>query len=190
MAMLERAEVEALGFAGVGRDVEISERAVFYGASRITLGDAVRIDDFCVVSAGAGGIAIGSHVHLAVGCTLIGAARISLEDFSGLSSRVSVYSSSDDYSGAALTNPTVPDCYRAVVHGEVRLGRHAIVGAGSVILPGVTLEEGVAVGALSLVTKRCAAFGVYAGRPARRVKERSRELLRLEAALLGEDAPR
>ena len=183
MPWLERSSVLALGFAQVGRDVRISEQARFYGAERIALGDAVRIDDFCVLSAGAGGIDIGRHVHLAVGCSLIGAGRISLSDFSGLSSRVSVYSSSDDYSGASLTNPTVPEDYRAVTHADVFLGRHVIVGAGSVILPGAVLEDGVAVGALSLVTKRCAAFGIYAGHPARRLKERSRDLLRLEAEL-------
>ena len=59
-------------------------------------------------------------------------------------------------------------------------GKHVIVGSGSVILPGVALEDGVAVGALSLVSKDCKAFGIYAGNPARRVKERKRDLLELE----------
>lgn len=189
MPMLDPSAVEALGFARLGRNVKISDRAVFYGASRIVLGDEVRIDDFCVLSAGTGGIQIGSHVHVAVGCSLIGSGRITLSDFSGLSSRVSIYSSSDDYSGSSLTNPTIPEEYRAVTDAEVFLGRHVIVGAGSVILPGAVLEDGVAVGALSLVTKHCAAFGIYAGHPARRVKERSRELLRLEESLLNRLPP-
>lgn len=189
MPMLDPSAVEALGFARLGRNVKISDRAVFYGASRIVLGDEVRIDDFCVLSAGTGGIQIGSHVHVAVGCSLIGSERIILSDFCNLSSRVAIYSSNDDYSGATLTNPTVPDEYRGVTHAEVFLGRHVIVGSGSVILPGVVLEDGVAVGALSLVKHRCAAFGIYAGHPARRVKERSRELLRLEESLLNRLPP-
>jgi galactoside O-acetyltransferase len=97
-----------------------------------------------------------------------------------LSSRVSIYSSSDDYSGSTLTNPTVPDSYKDVLHAAVSLGRHVIVGSGSVILPGIRLEEGVAIGALSLVTKNCLAFGVYAGIPAKRIKDRKRDLLELE----------
>lgn len=126
---------------------------------------------------------MGSYVHIAVGSTLIGNGRITLSDFSNLSSRVAVYSSSDDFSGATLTNPTVPDAYKGVIHADVFLGRHSILGCGSVVLPGVIIEDGVAVGALSLIKERCAAFGIYAGQPARRIKERSRGLLFSEEAL-------
>ena len=181
MAMLSREAIYAMGFARVGSNVQISEKASFYGIERISLGSNVRIDDFCVLAAGAG-IDIGNYVHIAVGSSLIGAGKISLADFSGLSSRVSIYSSSDDYSGAAMTNPMVPEQFKNVTHAEVTLGRHVIVGSGSVILPGVCLEEGVAVGALSLVSKSCAAFGVYSGNPARRISERKRDLLERERA--------
>ena len=184
MAMLSREAIEALGFASVGESVQLSDRASFYGAARITLGNNVRIDDFCVLAAGVGGIVIGDYVHLAVSASLIGSGKITMSDFSGISSRVSIYSSSDDYSGATLTNPTVPSEYAGVTHADVFLGKHVIVGSGSVILPGVTLEEGVAVGALSLVHKRCDAFGIYAGNPARRIKGRKRDLLELERLFL------
>jgi galactoside O-acetyltransferase len=114
---------------------------------------------------------------------LIGAARIALDDFSGLSSRVSIYSSSDNYSGQSLSNPTIPDAFKRVTHADVLLGKHVIIGSGAVILPGSILEEGVALGALSLVNGRCRDFGIYAGQPARRLKERSRQLKRLEQEL-------
>ena len=184
MAMLSREAVQALGFSSVGDNVQISDRASFYGAARITLGNNVRIDDFCVLAAGVGGIVIGNYVHIAVSASLIGSGKITMSDFSGISSRVSIYSSSNDYSGATLTNPTVPSEYAGVTHADVFLGKHVIVGSGSVILPGVTLEEGVAVGALSLVHKRCEAFGTYAGNPARRIKGRKRDLLELERLFL------
>ena len=184
MAMLSREAIEALGFASVGESVQLSDRASFYGAARITLGNNVRIDDFCVLAAGVGGIVIGDYVHIAVSASLIGSGKITMSDFSGISSRVSIYSSSNDYSGATLTNPTVPSEYAGVTHADVFLGKHVIVGSGSVILPGVTLEEGVAVGALSLVHKRCEAFGIYAGNSARRIKGRKRDLLELERLFL------
>lgn len=184
MAMLGREAIEALGFASVGENVQISERASFYGTNRISLGSNIRIDDFCVIAAGLKGIFIGKYVHIAVGSTLIGAGRITISDFGGLSSRVSIYSSSDDYSGTSMTNPTVPSEYTGVTHADVFLGKHVIVGSGSVILPGVTLEDGVAVGALSLVHKNCEAFGIYAGNPARRIKGRKRDLLELEQRLM------
>ena len=180
MGTLSRDALKTLGFASVGKNVQISNRASFYGTSQITLGNDIRIDDFCVLSAGAGGITVGDHVHIGVYSSLIGAGRITLSDFCNISSRVAIYSSNDDYSGATLTNPTVPSKYTGVTHADVFLSKHVIVGSGSVILPGVILEEGVAVGALSLVHQRCEAFGIYAGNPARRIKERNRGLLELE----------
>ena len=45
------------------------------------------------------------------------------------------------------------------------------IGAGSVIMPGVKLEEQVLVGANSTVTSDCYSFGVYIGSPARRIKD-------------------
>jgi galactoside O-acetyltransferase len=85
-----------------------------------------------------------------------------------------------------MTNPMVPPEFTAVTKADVFLGRHVIVGSGSVILPGVTLEDGVAIGALSLVTHNCAAFGTYSGVPVRRVLERKRDLLELEKRLQGQ----
>lgn len=186
MAVLDRSAVESIGFRAVGVNVQISDRASFYGASRIAIGNNVRIDDFCVLSAGAGGIVIGKYVHVAVYTSLIGRGLIKLHDFCNVSSRVSIYSSSDDYSGATMTNPLVPEVLTGVTHADVSVGRHVIIGSGCVILPGVTLEEGVAVGALSLVRSDCAAFGVYAGVPAKLVRQRKRDLLDLERKLLAD----
>jgi acetyltransferase-like isoleucine patch superfamily enzyme len=183
MGILSRDAIEKMGFASVGENVQISDRTSLYNVAKISLGNNVRIDDFCVLSAGVGGIWVGDHVHIAVYASLIGVGRITLSDFSGLSSRVSIYSSNDDYSGVTMTNPTVPSQYTGVTHADVFLGKHVIVGSGSIILPGITLGEGVAVAALSLVTKNCDAFGIYAGNPARRIKERKRDLLKLEQQL-------
>ena len=83
-----------------------------------------------------------------------------------------------------MTNPTVPSEYTAVRHADVFLGRHVIVGSGSVVLPGVTLKEGVAIGALSLIKEDCESFGIYAGSPCRRIKDRKRDLLAIEQQFL------
>ncbi|RKJ89864.1 acyltransferase [Aeromonas veronii] len=185
MAYLTDAQLAAMGFASLGGNVLISDKASIYGANRIRIGNNVRIDDFCVLSAGEGGIEIGSYVHIAVFALLIGAGKITISDFAGISSRVSIYSSNDDYSGRYLTNPTVPSQYTNVTHKEVTLGRHVIIGSGSVVLPGVTLHDGVAIGSLSMITKDCEAFGVYLGAPAKKIKNRKRDLLGFEEHLLG-----
>lgn len=175
--MLSREDVLKIGFASVGENVQISPVARFYGAERIHIGDNIRIDDFCVFSAGTEGIRIGNFVHIAVFCSLIGKKNICLGDFSTLSSRVSIYSSSDDYTGETMTNPTIPEKFKAVIHAPVHLGRHAIIGAGSVILPGTMIGEAVAIGALSLVRENCDPFWIYAGSPAKKIRPRKNELM-------------
>lgn len=183
MAYLTQDQLEAMGFAALGKHVRLSDKASFYNCARISLGDNVRIDDFCVVSAGAGGIDIGSYVHVAVYTSLIGAGKIVIADYANLSSRVAIYSSNDDYSGQTMTNPTVPEHCRGVVDAPVLVGRHVIIGSGCVILPGVTLGEGAAVGALSLVKTSCDPFTIYAGTPARRIGSRQKNCLSLEAQI-------
>ena len=184
MSFYSQDELLGLGFRKLGEGVRLSSKTSIYNAANIEIGDFSRIDDFCVLSAGKDGIFIGRHVHIAVFCSLIGSGRIDLSDYSNLSSRVAIYSSNDDYTGEFMTNPTVPSQFTNVTHGPVTVGRHVIIGAGSVILPGVSLGEGAAIGALSLVKKDCQPFGIYLGIPARRIGERKRDLLKLEEELM------
>lgn len=183
MAYLTQDQLEAMGFAALGKHVQLSDKASFYNCAHISLGDNVRIDDFCVVSAGIGGIEIGSYVHVAVYTSLIGAGKIVIADYANLSSRVSIYSSNDDYSGQTMTNPTVPERFRGVVDAPVFVGKHVIIGSGSVILPGVTLGEGAAVGALSLVKTSCDPFTVYVGVPVKPIGLRQQRILTLETQI-------
>jgi galactoside O-acetyltransferase len=149
----------------------------------------VRIDDFVVLTSGSDGeVRIGNHVHIAAHAALFGGGGIILEDFTSLSGRVSVYSATDGYGGEALTNPTVPSQYTSVLKAPVVLRRHSLVGAASVLLPGVTLDEGCAVGAMSLVNRDLASWGLYVGVPARRIRDRSQALLEMERGLLEDEA--
>jgi dTDP-4-amino-4,6-dideoxy-D-glucose acyltransferase len=187
MAMLDRSKIEEMGFARVGNFVSISDRASFYNCSRIVIGNHVRIDDFCVLSAGPGGIFLGSYIHLAVYSSLIGSGAIRLGDFANISSKVAIYSSSDDFSGEWMTNPTVSEEYTGVIRADVSVGRHVIVGSGSVILPGVVVGDGAAIGALSLVKHECEEFGMYAGTPAKRIGTRLRRVLDLEKEFMSDE---
>lgn len=185
MAYLSQTALEAMGFAALGRDVRISDRAAIHGASEMRIGDHSRIDDFCVIS---GRVDIGRNVHIAPFCLVAGGTPgVVLEDFSGLAYRVSVFAQSDDYSGATLTNPTVPVRYKREIRAAVRIGRHVIVGAGTIVCPGVHLAEGTSVGAASLVLKSSAPWTILAGVPTRVLKERRRDLLALEAHYLRGD---
>jgi galactoside O-acetyltransferase len=177
-------ELNQIGFNSIGFNVSISKKASFYGASRISIGNNVRIDDFCVLSAGIGGIKLGNYIHIGIYSSLVGEGNIEMEDFSGLSSRVSIYSSNDDYSGQYMSNPTVPEKFTSVYSADVLLCKHSLVGSGSIILPGVTLNQGAVVGALSLINKDCESFYIYKGNPAKKIIKRKNNILMLEDELL------
>ena len=179
---LTEEDLRGAGFKRLGRNVRVHERASVYGTENITLGDHVRIDDFSILIA-TGELFIGSHVSIPNFCFLGAKFGLVMADFVTLAPGVQIFTTSDDYSGAHLTGPTVPPQFTGGRRGRVQLGRHCILGAGSVVLPGVSLGEGVSVGALSLVTTNLEPWGVYAGIPAKRLGDRLRGVLQLEAEL-------
>ncbi|MEE4659589.1 MAG: acyltransferase [Halieaceae bacterium] len=182
-------DLESVGFRSLGENVRIAKNTTIVGVQNITIGSNVRIDGYSTIIAGdSGWLRVGSYVHIGGYCYLSAGDGIGLDDFSGLSQGVRIYSRTDDYSGEYLTNPTVPEQYTGVRRGAVELGRHVIVGSGTVILPALTLGEGSAVGALSLVTKSLDPWCVFSGRPARRLKTRSKRILELEKKLKNEFA--
>lgn len=101
-----------------------------------------------------------------------------MEDFTTLSSHSLIYAISNDYSGLSLACPMAPERFRpADISAPVRLEKYALVGCMSVILPGVTVGEGCSVGAMSLCNKDLKPWGMYVGTPARRIRERNKQLL-------------
>jgi acetyltransferase-like isoleucine patch superfamily enzyme len=171
-------------FRSFGQAVKIWPEAKLVNPATISLGHRVIIDDFVLIISGAE-TRIGNFVHIASFTSITGGGRLVIEDFAGLSGGVRIYTGNEQYGGECLTNPTVPAPYRIPIRGDVFIGRHAIVGANSVILPGVTIGEGAVVGACSLVTKDCKPWTVNFGAPARQINTRpSAEILRLEAELL------
>lgn len=184
MAFLTEEAVVNMGFKFIGLNVRISDKCSIYNAASIEIGDYSRVDDFSILSAGLGGIKIGRYVHIASYCSLQGNESIELQDYSGLSSRVAIYSSSDDYSGNFMTNPCIPMEYTNVIHGKVLLEKHVIVGVGSAILPNVCIGFGAAIGALSLVSKNIEKFSVVIGVPARFVKKRKIGFIEKEEELM------
>lgn len=183
MSYLSEIELESLGFASFGQSVFISTKASIYNPEKIHLGSNVRIDDFAILSAGDGGIHLGDYVHIAFHSSLVGKGEIKMNAFSGLSARVSIYSSNDDYSGEYMTNPCVPPIYTNVQSGDVTIDEHVIIGNGSIVLPNVHLGKGCVIGAQSLVKKDCDPFCIYAGSPAKFIKKREKKLLQIEQEL-------
>lgn len=182
MAYYTQSQLEKLGFKYIGKNVKISEKASIYNCDQIEVGDNSRIDDFCVVS---GNIRIGRNVHVTPMCLVAGGNKgIIFEDFTTIAYAVKIFTQSDDYSGKTMTNSTVPQKYKNEFMGEVVLKRYSIVGAGSIIMPGVILGEGTSIGAMSLVLNSTEPWSIYVGSPAKKIKDRLRDLLILEKEYL------
>ncbi len=179
-------QLQHMGFKHVGNNVQIAKNCTIIGLENISFGDNIRVDVGVTLLCASGYLKVGSYNHIGGGCFLNCAGGIELSDFNGLSQGVRIFSSSDDYSGESMTNPTVPKKYLKVDIGPVFFGRHVIIGIGSTILPGVTIGNGSSVGAMSLVNKSLEEFGVYCGNPVRKINTRKKKFIEQEKLLLSE----
>lgn len=185
MAWRTESEVQEL-FGQIGENVLVSTRAVFYEPGKMRIGDHSRIDDFCLLS---GKVSLGRNVHLAAYTHVAGGRLgVTFEDFSGCAYGCHVLTQSDDYSGESLTNSTVPRRFKDEQFAAVRIGRHAILGTGTIVLPGCDVGEGASVGAGSIVSQSLDNWRIYVGRPARAVSARSKRVLEVEAQYLNEQS--
>ena len=166
----------------IGKNVKISNKTSIYNCEKISIGDYTRIDDFCVIS---GKVTIGKNVYIAPFSLISGGqVGITISDFAGLSYGVKIFSQTDDYSGEYLTNQTIPVKYRKETKKSVFIGKHAAIGAGVTIMLGVNIAEGTAIGAMSLVRKSTEEWTTYLGNPAKKIKKRKKDLLKLEKIYL------
>lgn len=174
---LSPGELADLGLR-VGRRCRISRDARFFGADRITLGDNVRIDSFCVLSAGeTGHIRIGNHCHVSAGARMFGQGTITIGDLTAVSVGTTLLSASDDFSGDHLFGPVVDAAYTAVDARPLVLGAYTLLGAHGVVFPGVHVGEGAVLGAGGVATGDLDPWTINVGVPARLLKPRRRGLL-------------
>lgn len=177
-------EIRSIPFRHIGKNVKIKRTAGLYFVENISIGDNSRIDDFTIIVASREHVEIGKHVHIASHCYISGSDGLIMEDFSGLAPSVNIFTSSDDYTGEKMTNPTLPRDLTGGAAGRVVLGRHVIIGCGTIILPNVTIGEGSSVGSQSLVTKPLDEWTIYAGIPVKKLRNRAKTLLTLEQVYL------
>lgn len=144
------------------------------GLEHIRFGQHVIVDDFVFIYATDEHV-IGDYVHIASFTSITGGGRLLMADFTTVSSGCRILTGTDDFVGGGLVNSTIPLDLRPVRRGRVVLEKHVVIGANSVVLPDVTVGEGTAVGAGSVVTRDLEPWGIYAGSPARRLRDRPRE---------------
>ena len=167
-------ELQEIGFKSIGRNVKLSRKASIYSPGSISIGDNVRIDDFCILS---GKITLGSHIHISAYVALYGAMGIEIGDYSGVSPKSVIYSAMDDFSGDYLVGPIHPEETTNVKGGLVKIGRFVQIGSNVVVFPELVINEGAVIGACSLVNKDVEEWSINYGVPCMKQKDRGRGLL-------------
>lgn len=164
-------ELIELGLKSFGENVLVSKKCSIYNAKNISIGNNVRIDDFCILS---GNIEIGDFVHISANNALYAKYGIKIGNFCGISPRCTLLSLTDDFSGNNLISPMVPENFTNILGGEIVLNDFVQIGTNSIIMPGVTFEEGAVCGAFSFIKEDCKSWSVYTGIPAKKIKNREK----------------
>lgn len=174
-------EIRKLGIA-CGDNCMLHKQNIIVNPEKLVLGNNVRIDGYCTISAGAG-ITIGNNVHIAGYVTLMGGAGIEIQDYVSIASGAKVYSVSDDVMGRGLVGPCVPLVKRHLHKGKVTLQAHSVLAVNSVVMPGSCLSIGSTLMPFSVLSnsKDTHAYtqAVYSGVPAVFIKFKKSEFTRL-----------
>ena len=171
-----------------GNNVTIYPTAKIINPENIEIGDETVIDDFVFMYDMGGGIKIGNFCHITVHSYIQSGGRLEIGDFSAISPGGIVLAASDDYKGDGFIGLGVfGKKYRNTQCKDVIMGKHVHVGAGSIILPGVTLGEGCSIGSGSVVTESMPEWTICYGSPCKPIKDKSREKqLQMEKEFLEE----
>lgn len=157
-----------------GKNVTIYSRSKLCYPENIYMGDNIIIDDFVLIIAKKF-TKLGSYIHIASFTSITGGGEFAMDNYSTLSSGVRIFTGTEDLAG--MVGAAIPEPYRKARRSYVVIGKHVMVGTNSVILPGVTIPDGVVIGAMSLVLEdtKLKPWSVYAGSPVRWLRYRQRE---------------
>lgn len=170
-----------------GEDVWINSPVSIRRPANVAIGSHVGIDEFFVCTTQ---LTVGDHVHISPHVTIIGGAAGSLTmgNFTNISACGMIVCASDAFHGEGLIGIGIPDEYHdRTINEPVVFEDFANTGVNVTILPGVTLPEGVAIGACSLVKKKdiLKPWTIYAGNPLREIGPRDKEKMLAAAKAMG-----
>lgn len=132
-----------------GLGIDIAGTVVVESGARLVgrhmvIGDSAYLNTGCLVEAKGAAVVIGERVELGPDVRLL---------------------TSSHELGPSDARAGSPTC------DEVVVGSGSWLGAGCTVLPGVKIGAGCVIAAGAVVTEDCAAHGLYAGVPARRVRD-------------------
>lgn len=173
---LNEDDLRKLGIKSVGSNVLVSEHATIVGLSNVTLGNNIRIDSHVVILSRRGTLTVGDNVHIEPASSIVAHHGVSIGSYCTLSHGVRLFTASADYSGESFHNVFPDGRFQNPRVGAIEIRDHVIIGGNSVVMPGLTLGEGAAIGALSFVRSSLEEWGIYAGNPLKRLGNRSTQI--------------
>jgi len=144
--------------------------AILDSPRNISIADYVLIDRHVELDARGGEIVIGRRVHIGVGAHVAGMGGVFVGDYAAIGRNAQVLSHSEVVDGGKrMSGPMIPEEFKGMKTAPVRLEKDSVVGAGAIILPGVTLGEGAIAASNSLVIANVKPGQIVMGVPARPV---------------------
>ncbi|MGH6626582.1 MAG: acetyltransferase [Burkholderiaceae bacterium] len=154
LPLLDAGRIDTMVHVAIGNNAAREREAAFWGHERLVtvvhpqavLSPFARLEAGCFVAAGA---IVGPGARVGPGTIINHAAIIDHDVQVGAFSHIAPH---------------------ATLGGAVGIGRRVLVGAGAVVLPGVTVADDVVIGAGAVVREALLEPGTYVGVPARRVQ--------------------
>jgi acetyltransferase-like isoleucine patch superfamily enzyme len=151
-----------------GDNVVFEPGALVFHPQTISLGSDVYVGHYAILKGyHKNEMILGSDVWIGQSCFLHSAGGIRIGDHVGIAPHVRILTSTHEEAGRQ------PVIFGGLEFAEVVIEDGCDLGVGTVILPGVTVGEGSIVGAGAVVTRDVAPYSVYAGVPARKLRDRN-----------------
>lgn len=128
------------------------------------IGSHSTIEDFCVINNGVGDVIIGNNTIIGVGSVAIGPVRIG--DNVMVAQHVVISGMNHNFEDVSL-----PPLRQNISAKPITIADDVWIGSNAVITAGVTIGKHAIIGAGSIVTKDVSPFSVYVGNPARMIKK-------------------
>jgi acetyltransferase-like isoleucine patch superfamily enzyme len=147
----------------LGENVIIGKTVRIRHPEKVEVGDNSIIDDFTYISTE---LKMGKSCHIAAGVNISGGGgRVILGDYVAISAGCSLHAATSDYISASLDYPSVPDDLKFGGYiDDIEMRDFVLLGAHTVVLPGVILPEGFASAAKTVIrNKKYEEWSLYGG---------------------------
>ena len=144
----------------------------------LILGKNIRIDSGVILICKKKMI-IKSNVHIGPYCVLRSHEKLTIGEFSLISSFVDIFTAIDRINDHKnISHPMLKKRGFKDIRAPIKINKYSFIGSHSVLLPGANLSLGTAVGSLSVINIKTKSWNTYIGNPAINVGERNKNLIK------------